>query len=427
MRRRIHLLAACTLLVGLVAADPVQAAAPGKSFHESLAVTQGGVAVTQPLAPASAYQLRFTLTNDARSPQAFGSGRILVPSGYVVTGAATDVSRFSATTSPGSVLVRNSGPTSSGIAPGSALTVIVSVTTPTVGSCRAGWPTAVKQSNDFSGTGNDFQPADPAPTTTAGSRRLAFGTQPHLTQWDTAMAPAPTVTALDPCGSADSGYTGSVTLTDLGQLATGSVATAAAGVATFSALTFNDYGITDTLTASAAGFDAVTSQAFDVVQSLVPCAAGKTCATGTLSDHAASMLVSITAATGSSADVLTATVKGDPSVFGTCGQPAGPSSPPLGSVVTFNVTTRSKTVTMTLPKAYVQLIPNNGTPFMDICLDVPAAAAFVDKFGHTVTTGLLPDCTASRTTVCIASRGKNAGNEVITVLLPPGDPRGSWF
>jgi hypothetical protein len=422
-----HLLAVLVAAVALVGVTvPSSQAGPAKKvFHESLTVVPAATA----MATSTTYSLRFLLTNDSRSPQAFGSAEILVPDGWTVGASSTDVAGFTATAGAGVVLVTSSGPTGSGIAPGSALTVTASVTTPSAAACRAAWPTFVKQSNDFSGSGNDFVAADAAPTTTVGGGSLLFSTGPHLTQWNTAMAPAPVVRALDPCGSTDTSFTGTVTVTDsASQLATGTSPAAVAGLATLSGLTFSDFGFSDTLTAAAAGFTSVTSVAFDVLQSVVPCAAGKSCSSGNLSDRGGTTLVGIDAATGPLADVLTTTVKGDPSVFGSCGQPAGSTQEPaLGSLVTFNVTNRSKTVTMTLPRSYVNLIPNNGTPFMDICLEVPAASAFVDKFGHTVTTGLLPDCTTTRTTVCITSRGKNAGNEVISFVLPPGDPRGSWF
>ena len=425
MRPTARLLTAVLLTSVLVPAATSQAAASKKAFRETLSILQGGAVVGQPLTAATTYELRFTLTNDPLSPQAFGSAQILVPSGYVLGAMKTDVGNFSATPFTGGILVTSTGPTGAGIPPDSSLTVTASVTTPAAGSCNASWATRVKQSNDFSGTGNDFQLLGSAPTTTTGTSHLSFSAQPHLTQWDTAMSPAVEVTALDPCGSTDSSFVGQVTLSDGGRIATGAVATATAGGATFAHLTFNDFGITDVLTASATGYPSVDSASFEVVQSLVACTAGTSCTIRKIGDTAGTTLVSITAASGISADVLSATVKGDPTIFGSCGQPSGSGEPALGAIVTFNVTTRAKTVTMTLPRLYVNKIPNNGTPFMDICLDVPTA--FVDKFGHSVTTGLLPDCTTVRTTVCVSDRRKNAGDEILTMLLPPGDPRGSWF
>jgi hypothetical protein len=416
------------LSVGLVAGPTSSASAPKKMFGESLSVTTtAGAAVTGPLAAATSYDFAFRLTNATSSPQAFGSALIVVPTGFTVGTLGTNVANFHAASTTAGVLVTSTGPTGTGITPGSSLTVTARVTTPTAGACRATWTTFVKQSNDFSGTGNDFQPADPAPATTTGGGSLAFSRQPVTTQWNVAMDLPPTVTAKDPCGATLSTFSDAVTVTDgLSELVTGGSATATSGVATLSNLTFADYGLTDTLTASASGFTPVTSDAFDIVQSLVACAAGATCTSGQVSDKDVTTFVSITADKSSTAGQISTTVKGlnAKGLFPSCD---ASGEPPLGAVTTFNVTDRAKTVTMTLPKNYVNQIPNNGTPFMDICLDVPVGSEFVDKSGKLTTTGLLPDCTTTRKTVCVVSRGKNAGNEIVTFRLPAGDPHSSWF
>jgi hypothetical protein len=427
-RLRTAVAASALMTLGTVAIPGAQASAPKKVFHESLAVTTtAGAAVTGALAASTPYDFAFLLTNDAHSPQAFGSAKVVVPAGFSLGAMSASVANFHAAAVGGNVLLTSTGPTGAGIAPGSSVTITVRVTTPAAGSCAASWPAFVKQSNDFSGTGNDFQPADAAPATTVGGGSLAVTRQPTSTQWNTAMAPGPIFSVVDPCGVAVASFTGDITVTDaLGLLATGGLATAVAGSATFTNLTFSDYGLTDTLTASAAGFASVTTNGFDIVQSLVSCTAGAACNSGTLSDTDGTTLVSIAANSGPSADQLATTVKG----LNTAGLFPGcdaSGEPPLGAVVTFVVTTRSKTVTMTLPKSYVNAIPNNGTPFMDICLDVPVGQEFVDKFGHTTTTGLLPDCATKNSVTCISSRGKNAGNEVITFKLPAGDPHSTWF
>ena len=404
------------------------AAAPKKVFHESLSIaTTGGAPVTGALTSSTTYDFAFLLTNDLHSPQAFGSALIDVPTGFSLGTLSTSVLTFHAAVSGGNVLVTSTGPTGSGIAPGTSLTVTVRATTPAAGSCAAAWTTFVKQSNDFSGTGNDYQPADPAPATTVGGGSLVITRQPTTTQWNTAMSPGPSFSVVDPCGNPVASFNANITVTDhLGLLSTGGTVGAISGSATFSNLTFSDYGVTDYLTASANGLTSVTSDNFDIVQSYVPCPAGTTCKSGTVGDSGGTTLVGITANAGPSADHIATTVKG----LNTTGQfPQCDASgePPLGAVVTFTVTTRSKTVTMTLPKLYVNQIPNNGTPFMDICLDVPVGQEFVDKFGHLTTTGLLPDCSTTVLVDCVSSRGKNAGNEVVSFKLPPGDPHSSWF
>jgi hypothetical protein len=84
---------------------------------------------------------------------------------------------------------------------------------------------------------------------------------------------------------------------------------------------------------------------------------------------------------------------------------------------------------MVLPKSYVLLQPTpNGTPFWDICLQ--SDAPFTDKYGHSnVTAGFLPDCPPvlpSPVQPCVQSRNKNAGNEIMKFVLPPGDPHAAW-
>jgi len=435
---RAVLVATAGLSVVTVALPNASASAPRKVFHEQLATSPAGTLIA-----GDTYTFTFTLTNDAKSPQAFGSAKILVPTGYTVAAGVPTRSNFQAGIAPdGSILVTSTGPTGTGVPPSESVDIPVTVKTPTDGSCNATWTTFVKQSNDFSGAGNDFQPGDPAPTTTTGANHLTFTRQPSTTQYDDGTTPrpvmptAPIVTMLDPCGNAVTTFTGAVTMTDTPSDApaspalesTGSQVNAVAGVATFPALAFTRFGISDTLTAAATGVTSVTSDSFDIVQKLVDCAANKSCATGNLQDSPANptTITNISAASGADPDVLTATIKGKAAtgIFPKCD---ASGEPPLGAIVTFNVSTRGKTVTMTLPKTYVNQIPNNGTPFMDVCLDVLSGPGFTDKFGNVTTQGVLPDCSATITTVCVQSRKKNAGNEVITFVLPPGDPKGMWL
>jgi hypothetical protein len=411
------------------------AASTNKGYTETLAVTDGGTPVASPLAPSHAYAFAFTLANSPRSPQAFGSAEIAVPAGFTVSSvgiAGTSFSNFSVTLSGNVLLMTSSGPTGSGVPPGSAITINASVTTPPAAVCAATWSTEVKQSNDFSGTGNDF--AGNSVTTSVGSNHLAFTRQPVTTEYDKPMTPAPVVTAFDPCGNTVAGFGGSVSLTDAqAQLATGSTVNAVGGVASFGNLTFASYGFDDTLTATATGYAPATSNAFTVVQLLVVCPAGTACPPASLGTSNTS--ASITAGSASTTDTLTATLKGTPGSgqysFPAC---AASGETPYGTVLTVNLTNRGKTVTMTLPKAYVNLLPTpNGTPFWDICLSIPAAeqsaaTAFTDKFGNTgVYEGLLPDCGTPVVAPCIVSRNKNAGNEIIRFVLVPGDPHSSWY
>ncbi|MDT7539716.1 MAG: hypothetical protein QOI82_3301 [Actinomycetota bacterium] len=436
------LLAMLLVVAGGAALGPApaaNAATSKKVFAETLTV-DGGAAPAS--VPPGQHTFAFTLTNDTRSPQAFGSARIGAPSGFtfdstpISTGnAASSVALVNGSAS-GPLLMTTTGPTGSGVAPGAAVTISVVVTVPAAGACDVTWTTQVKQSNDFSGTGNDFV-GNSVSTPVAGSSHLAWTTQPTDMQHDVAMSPAPAVTLYDPCGNADTSYNGLVTAQDSSSDPAGAqtfTATAVSGVATFSSLTYPTWGYDHLLVATAAAPGPSTcdvgatcrSSSFHVYQLKKVCSTnGSTpCSSGVLADSQDQTRVSIDSPAATSAAVLTVDVGGSPA-NAACS--ATTSEPPLGLLVTFN-TARAKTVTMTLPKSYVNLIPNNGTPFMDICLQVPAGSEFVDKFRNPASTaGLLPDCSTARTTVCVTSRRKNAGNELITFTLPAGDPRAAWY
>src|SRR4029077_20260626 len=92
------------------------------------------------------------------------------------------------------ILLTSSGPTGSGVAPGHSLTIEASVTVPSAAVCNAVWAIDVKQSNDFSGSGNDFVGNDV--TTTVGTNHLVWTTQPRPTEYDKPMSPNPVVSAV---------------------------------------------------------------------------------------------------------------------------------------------------------------------------------------------------------------------------------------
>jgi hypothetical protein len=280
----------------------------------------------------------------------------------------------------------------------------------------------VKQSNDFSGTGNDFAPQNTVATPVANSTRLVWTQQPSDTEWDLAMSPAPAVSAVDACGNAVA--PSGVTLTPAAGTLASTGATTSGTSVSFTTLKFTSYAFYgDTLTASATGFQSVTSNAFDVVQKLVPCPTGTSCSSGNVTDTNKTTIASIVSATNTTGNSqhMTVSVTGTPP--STCGEPTGLTEPSFGTPATLKLTGGlSKTVTLTLPKTYVNQLPNNGTPFKDICL-YNSSSAFVDKFGDAPsTTGLLPDCSSTVGAPCVISRGKNAGNEVITFALLGGDP-----
>lgn len=428
----------------VVAVAPGTDAAPvKKQFTVGLAITDGAqqAVSSAALQANTSYTFVFTVTNTSKGPQYYGSMKILVPTGYAATPqSATNASGFTASSVTGGILVTS--PTGSGIAPAAAVVVTAAVTTPS-SSCSAEWTTLVKQSNDFLGTGNDFIISGAQPTTTVGTPYLSWAAQqPSATEYDVAMSPAPIVTALDPCGHpVTSGVP--VTLTDeagkFSTTATKSGTTSTSnGQAAFSNLTFADFGFYDRMTATASGFTSAVSNWFIVAEKVTSCTTTTSCSLDLGNKN--TTLATVTTGSGAAGQYVSGSRLAGTSGsnnFADCTTQEGGNLQVSDTMIID--TPRAKEVTLTIAKALVNAVSNNGTPFMDICLDIPALArtpdnAFLTKADvasgitdpalATAYTGLLPDCAAiANTPPCVVSRGKRAANEVIVFDLPAGDPR----
>jgi hypothetical protein len=149
-------LAAAAALVVVVAS--AQAAPTKKLFDANVHLAYP----VTPSTPGCGSNTCFTLvlTNDSTSQQTLGSAHFTAPAGFNVTAdtqTAPDVSRSGWTVvSDGSRLVTFASASSSdALRPGDSVSVNVDVTAPS--TCTSAlWVVAVKQSNDFSGTRNDF-------------------------------------------------------------------------------------------------------------------------------------------------------------------------------------------------------------------------------------------------------------------------------
>jgi hypothetical protein len=257
----------------IVAALAVPALAAKKKFYSaSISGTTafGGNSVTFTL----------TLTNLATSQQGLGSANVTIPAGFtfVAFGALTPPpgKTWNPPTLAGNVIqLRNPGPSNvNALSPGQALSLEVTVITPCPPNTSYTWVTHVKQSNDFSGTGNDFTRvgSDPAVAVTVGCPdHVDFGQQPTDT-----MAGQPIDAALNPAGV-------TVRIEDSdGQLVTNSTAAvgvsiasgpgtlfgttsvnAVGGVSTFSDLAIDTAG-TYTLLAQSGTLTSATSSSFDI-------------------------------------------------------------------------------------------------------------------------------------------------------------------
>ena len=414
------------------------AGAPKKQFHVLLTGTYGattvGPATTVPLPANTTVALTFALQNASASSAPFGSARIAPPPGITLDSVTTPPDgypNFSVSISSGTLLVTSTGPTGTGVAPGSTLTINAQADVG-AGACPPTWSVQVKQSNDFSGPpGNAFSTSDVISTPT-GDNKLVYTTPPSVTEWDVAMSPAPVVGAVDACGNPIA-LTGSVNISDTKSqidAGGGDVTAGTNGTVTVSGLTFLGFGFFDQLVAMKDGFDTATSSEFTVAQVKETCTSTSSCPKLTIPGTDTSATVTI--GSGTKGDPVSGSVTPPGDVPAACQEPTDPTAPQIGDTVTVD-TPRGKTVTVIIPKAVVESDPNNGAPFYDVCLVIPPeqqtldnSNTFTDKAGNQgVYVGLLPDC-ASKTDTgpCIVSRQKKNGDEYIIFNLPPGDPHG---
>jgi hypothetical protein len=186
-----------------VAIGSAQAAPSTKSYTANVHAINA--AVTQ-------NTFRVTLTNDPQSNQTLGSINVTPPDGFVLGTASTTRTGWSANV-VGNVLQFRS--TSNPVAKGDSVVADVTVTSPTLPtSCAdATWTPAAKQSNDFSGSGNDFT------LKTAGTDLIPLGrfdfadietvqSGLHIPQIFVGAAKTVAITARDTCGHIDTDYSG---------------------------------------------------------------------------------------------------------------------------------------------------------------------------------------------------------------------------
>ena len=272
--------------------------------------------------------------------------------------------------------------------------------------------------------------AAPAARAHTGTRVLVFAVQPTTTQMGSAMTPAVVVDVEDSQGHLVTSYDEHVTLTYVvnpvgAAPPENNVVEAVGGVATFPDLIFSAVGFGFELQASAQGAATSSpSQPFDIVDQLLHCQPGQACQSETVSSQGTSgSAVATQPPTMNKSAVLTATGGGFPPL----------SCTSIGGIVSFTVTNWSKTITMMLAKSLVQQVPGPGAAHFNICWGSPNP--FTTKDGtqsakneaNKEYEGLLPDCSASGPSPCVASRHKTkAGVEVITVSAPAGDPHSSF-
>jgi hypothetical protein len=372
-----------------------------------------------PVAAGSTQTFTATFSNETKTQQ-IGSANLTVPAGFSIVSAANPSPLGTATVVGSTIQLRSlSAP------PGTSVTVSVVAISP----CTPGdypWVAIAKQSNNFSGDpGNDltFDAANSnLVTTTTGTCSLGFGflSQPADAQKNTNITSerylptgAPVqVQVLDANGaiitSASVPVTLSIATNPGGGVLTSAAVNAVGGIATFPTLSIDKTGLGYTLaaTTTAASIDAGESSAFDIVDVGKNCPAGP-CQSGTVTNGNTS--ANELASAGASGDQLTLVLSVE--ALDCVGYTE------VSAVVTFDTTgTRTKTITITIPKS----VGGNANS-RQVCFSSPTP--FTDRFGATVTTGLLPDCTVAPAPCTLSSKVVQ-GNIVVMFSAPAGDPKG---
>ena len=368
-----------------------------------------------------AVKVAVTLTNSAKSLQALGSANVSIPSAYTalsLDSIVTDPSGkdWSPSTLDGAshlIELRNAGPSNTqALAPGDSLTVTVSVTTECTPLSTRQWPTSAKQSNDYSGTGNDFAPSNTISTGVGVGcpDHVAFTRQPADALAGQPLDPGEGVQAAiedaanqvvtissAPIGISLGANPGGGTLFGTTPV------NASNGVATFSDLAVDTAGTGYTLIASSSGVADATSTAFDITGVAGKCASSPCgAATGQHATAADTTIGEVSVPVGPcttqecfvSLDETSGTFCG-----GAC----------AGNVIVFAPPPNQNGPATLIIQYYKTVFHGN------------LGRVRIFKLDSGVVTELF-DCSSSNPVPCVAARGVVNGNAQFTVSLGAGDP-----
>jgi hypothetical protein len=388
-RRRTILALALAGSLAAAVALPALAATSTKVYTPSITPTSSAAGAT-----VSPYT--FKIQNNLSSNQQMGSANITVQSGFTVSNlrnvqtsaGKTWTAVLNTTTTPPTIILRNPGPgPANRLNPGEYVTVQFDARAPCVAPTSS-WITRVKQSNDFSGTGNDFTRSGPDPvvavTGVCTVTSISFTVQPSDTKVDATISPAVEVTVANQYNNPFPNVAVTMSLGTnpggAGTLAgTLSQTTNGSGVATFDDLSINHSSSGYTLVA-AAGSLTKTSDPFDITSASVGCdvAISEDCHTSATSGTST---VSVNADGGTG--TLSVTFESVPldcgSNFGGVGatitiDPPQGSPPPPSITVTFD-----DTISPTLQDSYpvcktVESESGTTTEIVPFCSDNPVPA-----------------------------------------------------
>ena len=430
--------------VGVVAASVLVAAmlatpAAGSAASSSSCTSSGKCfAVTvSPVSPAAGTttSFAFVITNEAATQQ-LGSVQISAPAGLVITGAPGSASHTSS-----SALFLNLS-----LAPSASTTLTLTVAL----ACSDGsyqWGIEAKQSNDFNGSGNDFQ-LDPASAanllgSVTGSCSLAFTSdgQPADTAVNAVITSAAgsqggpvKVEVLDGSGQLVTGSTAAVTVAIGSNPGSGSLSgtltvNASGGVASFSDLSINQPGDGYTLTATSPGFAPAPSDQFKILGSLQQCPTTPCTASGSTATTSATVTATSPIPAG---DFLGFALGGADFVcVGTYQRVSDPVSFNIFSPSGVALASARFTVTLQIDKAAVLTSGRTGAAQWQICYasqqpfnSLPNTSGTAVIGGASYQTGLLPDCSKNQGAPCVQARHKDNAGDVVITFLAAGDPIG---
>jgi hypothetical protein len=390
-------------------------AAPVNSFAATLAfVGSDGKRVA---VGSSAVRAVVTIRNTSTTSNSFGSARVNLPSAFTVcptsltcTAAVTDPSGWQISASGSTIQIR--GNSTHMVAP--AASIVIEVWVSPHGSCNVltglSWPVTVWASTSLSGstfTGG--------PTTPLGFLRFTGNTLPVATAYNVGMHPAPQVASFDGCGAALT-TPPAITLTDdftPTRVATGFTQSSSGNVSTLDGVTFTGFNFTDSLTANATNFTpSDPSSSFLVAEKVQPCNSASNCAPLTLTSQpkTAAVIAPVFDPDNPGALVSGSALVPDNSL---CDVESNIDPRQISSTIVVDTPVSYK-LTLTLDKSLVNLISNNGAPFMGVCMAKPGQPGQV-----------LSDCFKGGVTTpppCVVSRNKHKANEVIVISVPAGDP-----
>jgi hypothetical protein len=454
-RRIAGTLAVAALVAAVSLVPQIATATTQTKFYD---ITTGSWSTPSPSFVGVADTDMVTLQNDASSTQTFGSAELTLtstPASAVSVAQSSLPSGWSAKvlTSGTSAVVLLTSQKGADIAPGSQLPVSITVTPVAAGVINV--TSEVKQSNNFSGTGNDFiLQSGTLDSLTVIALSLRFAQQPSSTigqslpnvpyfayfcnpvSVQTYNGASPVAANGVPitikfAGNANPGlYFGTAAVPLSGK----TVNTNASGLAIFgdcnSGLAATVFGTGFALSASSpAATTPVTSTSFQVLQTCIG-----TCTT-TNNSSTTGTNGTVTAGDGTSGIFQIFTTFGHGVPLNCDSAVTTGSVDPLFVETQTTSGTVSGTVTMVFPKSVVNSIPNNGTPLMPVCAGAserfPANPAYPGSTTDPSIAfqGLLYDCsdatyqslildtTTYPVQLCVQSRAKLAGGAEKIVIF----------